>query len=208
MAHDFNNLLTTIRGFGEMLLLDMVPDDRRRHDVQRICRAADRGALLTRQLLAFGRQQAQEPRAVNVNDVVRGMEPLVQRLVGADVRLDVRLSAGLGAVRMDPAQLEHVVVNLILGARDAMPAGGRLTIETTERRISGISRGRPVRPGRYIVLSVGDSGTRPGPGGGRPGGRRIRSGLRRPSGARSCSASSGSTAGSCGCRARRGRARW
>ncbi len=159
VAHDFNNLLTTIRGFGEMLLLDMVPDDRRRHDVQRICRAADCGALLTRQLLAFGGHQAQEPRAVNVNDVVRGMEPLVQRLVGADVRLDVRLSAGLGMVRMDPAQLEHVVVNLVLGARDAMSAGGRLTIETTERRISGISRGRPVRPGRYIVLTVGDSGT-------------------------------------------------
>jgi two-component system cell cycle sensor histidine kinase/response regulator CckA len=159
VAHDFNNLLTTIRGFGEMLLLDMVPDDRRRHDVQRICRAADRGALLTRQLLAFGRQQALDPRAIDINDVVRGMEPLVQRLVGADVRVDVRLAADLGAVRMDPAQLEHVVVNLILGARDAMPAGGRLTIETTERRISGLSRGRPVRPGRYIVLAVGDSGT-------------------------------------------------
>jgi two-component system, cell cycle sensor histidine kinase and response regulator CckA len=159
VAHDFNNLLTTIRGFGEMLLLDMVPDDRRRSDVERICQAADRGALLTRQLLAFGRQQAQDPRPININDVVRGMEPLVQRLVGADVRLDVRLAAGLGAVRMDPAQLEHVVVNLILGARDAMPAGGRLTIETTERRISGLTRGRPVRPGRYIVLAVGDSGT-------------------------------------------------
>jgi two-component system cell cycle sensor histidine kinase/response regulator CckA len=158
VAHDFNNLLTTIRGFGEMLLLDMVPDDRRRSDVQRICRAADRGALLTRQLLAFGRQQAQDPRPININDVVRGMEPLVQQLVGADVRLDVRLSPGLGAVRMDPAQLEHVVVNLILGARDAMPAGGRLTIETSERRISGLARGRPVRPGRYVVLTVGDSG--------------------------------------------------
>ncbi len=159
VAHDFNNLLTTIRGFGELLLLDMVPDDRRRSDVQRICRAADRGALLTRQLLAFGKQQAQDPRPININEVVRGMEPLVQRLVGADVRLDVRLSPELGAVRMDPAQLEHVVVNLILGARDAMPAGGHLTIETTERRISGLTRGRPVRPGRYVVLTVGDSGT-------------------------------------------------
>lgn len=158
VAHDFNNLLTTIRGFGEMLLLDMVPDDRRRSDVRRICRAADRGALLTRQLLAFGRQQAQDPRPVIINDVVRGMEPLVQQLVGADVRLDVRLAPGLGAVRMDPGQLEHVVVNLILGARDAMPAGGHLTIETSERRISGLTRGRPVRPGRYVVLTVGDSG--------------------------------------------------
>jgi two-component system cell cycle sensor histidine kinase/response regulator CckA len=158
VAHDFNNLLTTIRGFGEMLLLDMVPDDRRRSDVQRICRAADRGALLTRQLLAFGKQQTHDPRAINLNEVVRGMEPLVQQLVGADVRLDVRLSPGLGAVRMDPAQLEHVVMNLILGARDAMPAGGHLTIETSERRISGLTRGRPVRPGRYVVLKVGDSG--------------------------------------------------
>ena len=159
VAHDFNNLLTTIRGFGEMLLLDLVPDDRRRHDVERICQAADRGALLTRQLLSFGRNQAQEPRPVNLNDVVRGMEPLVQRLVGADVQLDVRLAAPLGQVRIDPTQLEHVVVNLMLNARDAMPAGGRLTIETSERRISGLSRGRPVRPGRYVVLAVGDSGS-------------------------------------------------
>ena len=96
---------------------------------------------------------------MNLNEVVRGMEPLVQRLAGADVRLDVRLAAALGQVRIDPAQLEHVVVNLILNARDAMPAGGRLTIETSERRISGLSRGRPVRPGRYVVLAVGDSGT-------------------------------------------------
>ena len=159
VAHDFNNLLTTIRGFGEMLLLDMVPDDRKRHDVQRICQAADRGALLTRQLLSFGRQQAQEPRPVNLNEVVRSMEPLVRRLIGADVELDLRLSSGLGPVRVDPAQIEHVVVNLILGARDAMPAGGRLTIETSERRISGLARGRPVRPGRYVVLTVGDSGS-------------------------------------------------
>jgi two-component system, cell cycle sensor histidine kinase and response regulator CckA len=158
VAHDFNNLLTTIRGFGEMLLLDMVPDDRRRHDVERICQAADRGALLTRQLLSFGRNQAQEPRPVNLNDIIRGMEPLTRRLVGADVELDLRLASNLGQVHIDPAQIEHVVVNLILNARDAMPAGGRLTIETGERRISGLSRGRPVRPGRYVVLEVGDTG--------------------------------------------------
>ena len=161
VAHDFNNLLTTIRGFGEMLLRDLVPDDRHRHDVERICQAADRGALLTRQLLSFGRNQAQAPRPVNLNDVVRGMEPLVQRLAGADVALDIRLATGLGHVRIDPAQLEHVIVNLVLNARDAMPAGGRLTIETAERRISELSSGRPVRPGRYVVLSVGDSGAGP-----------------------------------------------
>ena len=158
VAYDFNNLLTTIRGFGEMLLLDMVPDDRRRHDLQRICQAADRGALLTRQLLAFGRNQAQAPRPVNLNEVVRGIEPLAQRLVGADIQLEVRLGPTIGQVRIDPAQLEHVVVNLLLNARDAMPAGGRLTIQTSERRISGLSRGRPVRPGRYVVLEVSDTG--------------------------------------------------
>jgi len=158
VAHDFNNLLTTIRGFGEMLLLDMVPDDRRRHDVQRICQAADRGALLTRQLLAFGRNQGEAPRAVNLNEVLRGLEPLARRLVGADVQLEVRLASVLGQVRIDPAQLEHVVVNLMLAARDAMPAGGRLTLETGERRISSVSRGRPVRPGRYVVLEVSDTG--------------------------------------------------
>jgi two-component system cell cycle sensor histidine kinase/response regulator CckA len=161
VAHDFNNLLTTIRGFGEMLLLDMVPDDRRRHDVQRICQAADRGALLTRQLLAFGRNHGERPRAVNLNDVLRGLEPLARRLVGADVQLELRLGLELGRVRIDPAQLEHVVVNLMLSARDAMPAGGRLTLETGERRISSISHGRPVRPGRYVVLEVSDTGDGP-----------------------------------------------
>jgi PAS domain S-box-containing protein len=157
VAHDFNNLLTTIRGFGEMLLLDMVPDDRRRHDVQRICQAADRGALLTRQLLTFGRNHGEAPRAVNLNEVVRGLEPLARRLVGADVQLEIRLAPLVGQVRIDPAQLEHVVVNLMLAARDAMPAGGRLTLETGERRISSVSRGRPVRPGRYVVLEVSDT---------------------------------------------------
>ena len=206
VAHDFNNLLTTIRGFGEMLLLDMVPDDRRRSDVQRICRAADRGALLTRQLLAFGKQQAQDPRPSTSTRSCAAWSRWSSSWSGPTSGSTSGSRPGLGAVRMDPAQLEHVVVNLILGARDAMPAGGHLTIETSERRISGLTRGRPVRPGRYVVLTVGDSGDgladeeaprRP----------TVRSALRRRWGAPSCSASSGSTVGSCGCRARRGRGR-
>ena len=158
VAHDFNNLLTTIRGFGEMLLFGLAPGDARRADVERICTAADRGALLTRQLLSFGRNQAQEPRPVDLNEMMREITPLVRRLVGADVTLDIRLAPVLGQVRVDPAQLEHVVVNLILAASDAMPAGGKLTIETAERRISGGTGGQPVRPGRYVVLAIGDSG--------------------------------------------------
>jgi PAS domain S-box-containing protein len=159
VAHDFNNLLTTIRGFSDLLLRDIPAEDTRRKDVEQIRKAADRGALLTRQLLAFGRNQALEPRTIEINSVVSNMEGLVQRLVGADIRLVTELRPGLGEVKVDPGQLEQVLVNLVLNARDAMPAGGTLTIETGERVISGSSRGRSIKPGRYIVLAVSDSGS-------------------------------------------------
>src|SRR5918992_151177 len=159
VAHDFNNLLTTIRGFSDLLLRDIPEEDRRRKDVVQIRKAADRGAVLTRQLLNFGRQQALEPRAIELNSVVTGMQGLIQRLIGADIRLVTELRPGLGEVRIDPAQLEQVLVNLVLNARDAMISGGTLTIETGERQISGSARGRSVRPGRYIVLAVSDTGS-------------------------------------------------
>jgi PAS domain S-box-containing protein len=158
VAHDFNNLLTTIRGFSDLLLRDMPAGEARRKDVEQIRKAADRGAILTRQLLSFGRQQTLEPRSIELNSVVNNMEGLVQRLIGADIRLLTQLRPGLGEVKVDPGQLEQVLVNLILNARDAMPAGGTLTIETGERVISGSSRGRSVKPGRYIVLAVSDTG--------------------------------------------------
>jgi nitrogen-specific signal transduction histidine kinase/CheY-like chemotaxis protein len=159
VAHDFNNILTTVRGFGEMLLRDLDPEDRRRADVDRICTAADRGALLTRQLLSFGRRQTLQPQPTSLNEVLRGMQGFVQRLVGADIRVNVRLIAGAAKVRIDPGQLEQLVVNLILNARDAMPSGGLLTIETSERQISRVGRGRHVRPGRYVVLAISDTGS-------------------------------------------------
>lgn len=158
VAHDFNNLLTTIRGFSDLLLRDLPEEHVRRKDVEQIRKAADRGALLTRQLLTFGRPQALQPRPLELNTVVTNMEGLLQRLVGADIRLVTRLRPGLGEVKMDPAQLEQVLVNLVLNARDAMPAGGTLTIETGERQISGSTRGRSVKPGRYLVLAVSDTG--------------------------------------------------
>jgi len=158
VAHDFNNVLTTVRGFGEMLLRDLDPGDRRRADVDRICKAADRGALLTRQLLSFGRRQDLQPRPTSLNELLRGMQGLVQRLVGADIRVTTRLISGAAKVRIDPGQLEQLVVNLILNARDAMPSGGALTIETSERQISRAGRGRHVRPGRYVVLAISDTG--------------------------------------------------
>jgi hypothetical protein len=159
VAHDFNNLLTTIRGFSDMLLRDLPDEHVRRKDVEQISKAAELGAQLTRQLLTFGRQPAIQPRSLELNGVVTSMEGLLQRLVGADIQLVTRLRPGLGDVRMDPGQLEQVLVNLVLNARDAMPAGGTLTIETGERQISGSTRGRSVKPGRYLVLAVSDTGS-------------------------------------------------
>lgn len=159
VAHDFNNLLTTIRGFSDLLLRDLPEEHPRRKDVEQIRKAADRGAQLTRQLLTFGGQPALQPRPLELNSVVTNMEGLLHRLVGADIQLVTRLRPGLGEVKMDPAQLEQVLVNLVLNARDAMPAGGTLTIETGERQITGSTPGRSVKPGRYLVLAVSDSGS-------------------------------------------------
>jgi two-component system cell cycle sensor histidine kinase/response regulator CckA len=159
VAHDFNNLLTTIRGFSDMLLRDLPEEHVRRKDVEQIRKAADRGAQLTRQLLMFGGQPSLQPRSLELNSVVTNMEGLLRRLVGADIQLVTRLRPGLGEVKMDPGQLEQVLVNLVLNARDAMPAGGTLTIETGERQISGSTRVRSVKPGRYLVLAVSDSGS-------------------------------------------------
>ena len=159
VAHDFNNLLTTINGFSELLLRDLGEDHPRRKDVEQIRKAAERGAQLTRQLLSFGTPPTLQPRALDLNTVVANMEGLLQRLIGADIRLTTRLRPGLGEVKMDPGQVEQILVNLVLNARDAMPAGGTLTIETGERQISGSTRVRSVKPGRYLVLAVSDTGS-------------------------------------------------
>jgi two-component system cell cycle sensor histidine kinase/response regulator CckA len=159
VAHDFNNLLTTIRGFSDILLRALPEEHLHRRDVEQIRKAADRGAQLTRQLLTFGGQPTLQPRSLELNSVVTSMEGLLRRLVEADIQLVTRLRPGLGEVKMDPGQLEQILVNLVLNARDAMPAGGTLTIETGERQISGSTRGRSVKPGRYLVLAVSDSGS-------------------------------------------------
>jgi two-component system, cell cycle sensor histidine kinase and response regulator CckA len=159
VAHDFNNLLTTIRGFSDLLLRDLPAGDRKRKDVDQIRKAAERGSLLTRQLLSFGLQQTLEARPIELNSVVANMEELIQRLIGADIRLVTELRPGLSQVNMDPGQLEQVLVNLVLNARDAMISGGTLTIETGERQISESSRGRSIKPGWYVVLAVSDTGS-------------------------------------------------
>jgi PAS domain S-box-containing protein len=158
IAHDFNNILTTIRGFGEILCRDLPPDDPRRADAEQIRKAADRGALLTGQLLAFGQRRTPQPRVVDLNQVLRSMEGLVRRLLGADIQVELRLLPQAARLRIDPGHLDQLVVNLILNAREAMPKGGSLTIETGERQIPDGTRNRRLRPGAYILLAIHDSG--------------------------------------------------
>ena len=158
VAHDFNNILTTIRGFGDILHHQLAEDDPRRADADQIRKAADRGVLLTGQLLAFGQQQAPQPRLLDLHAVVASMEGLIRRLLGADIRLDLRLFPGPAMLRMDPGHLDQLLVNIILNARDEMPQGGTLTIETAERQIGAGARARRVRPGPYVLLAIRDTG--------------------------------------------------
>ena len=158
VAHDFNNILTTIRGFGEILFRQMAEDDPRRSEADQIRKAADRGVLLTGQLLTFGQRQVPNPRRLDLHQVLHSMEGLIRRLLGADIQLDLRLLPGATTVRMDPGHLDQLLVNIILNARDAMPQGGILTVETAERQIGAGARSRRVRPGPYVLLAIRDTG--------------------------------------------------
>src|SRR2546425_258429 len=135
VAHDFNNVLTAIGGYAELVREDLPGEDPRRHDVEEILRATERAATLTRQLLAFSRRQVLAPRVLDLNGVVAGIDNMLRRLIGADVALKTALAPDLGAVRADPGQLEQVIMNLIVNARDAMPRGGKLTIETANAEL-------------------------------------------------------------------------
>lgn len=160
VAHDFNNLLTAISGYGEFVVNNMSADDVRRPDMQEILDAADRAASLTRQLLAFSRRQVLAPRVINPNGVVSGMEKMLRRIIGSDIEMKVTLRPETGSVRVDPSQLEQVVLNLAVNARDAMPHGGVVAIETAPAMFDEpISEFGIVLPaGRYVMLSVGDTG--------------------------------------------------
>jgi signal transduction histidine kinase/ActR/RegA family two-component response regulator len=160
IAHDFNNIVQAIGGYSELLQESLGADDPRRHTVDEILRAGDRAAALTRQLLAFSRQQVMQPRVLDLNDVVGTVESLLRRLIGEDVTLVATLSPELWAVRADPTQLEQVLMNLVVNARDAMPAGGTITIETDNATLdpSAGSDAFSVTRGPYVRLSVTDTG--------------------------------------------------
>jgi len=160
VAHDFNNLLSVVAGRSQLLLLHLAPHDPNRRDVELIQKSAERAAKLTRQLLAFSRKQVLAPKVVDLSAVVTAVEPFLRRLLGEDIELAVSSHEGLGRVRADPGQIEQVVLNLAINARDAMPRGGRLTIETTNVELDETyARHRAeVRPGPHVMLAVTDTG--------------------------------------------------
>jgi two-component system, cell cycle sensor histidine kinase and response regulator CckA len=161
IAHDFNNLLTAILGYSEMILSDVESQGLLlREDVGEIKRAAERAAALTRQILAFSRRQALKPVVVSLNEVLVGMEPLLRRTLGEDVDLVTLLQSDLGQTEVDVHQFEQVLLNLAVNARDAMPAGGQLTLETADVELDGeyCRTHAGVEPGRYVMLLVSDTG--------------------------------------------------
>src|SRR5262249_9987372 len=160
VAHDFNNLLTVITGRTELLLLRLPADDPRRRDVELVRKTADRAAALTQQLLAFSRKQMLQPRVLDLNGVVAGMAQMLKPLIGETIELVTALDPVLGRVKADPAQIEQIILNLAVNARDAMPQGGRLTIETANIALdAAFAEAHPgAGTGPHTMLSVRDTG--------------------------------------------------
>ena len=160
IAHDFNNLLTAIIGYTELVLHGLDPKDDRRADAEEIGRAAMRAADLTRQMLAFSRRQVLQLKIIDLNKALSKVEPMLRRMIGEDIILTVNGRATSAYVRVDPGQVEQVVMNLVVNARDAMPRGGRLSVETADALLdeSAAAEVPDARPGDYVMLSVSDTG--------------------------------------------------
>lgn len=161
IAHDFNNLLMVIRGHTELLLERLKADAWEHRKIEQIQKAADRAAALTHQLLAFSRMQVLQPKPIALNAVVADMAKMLQRLIGENIELSIRPNENLGRVKADPGQIEQVILNLAVNARDAMPRGGKLIIETSNAELDeAYARLHPpLAPGRYVMLAVSDTGT-------------------------------------------------
>ncbi|MDP3910645.1 MAG: PAS domain S-box protein [Gemmatimonadales bacterium] len=161
IAHDFNNLLTAILGNTQLLLRDLPPGDAKRGDVEEIRRASERAASLTRQLLAYSRRQMLQPEVLDLNVVVTDLDRMLRRLIGEHIQLATIPAPALGRVRADPNQIEQVLVNLAVNARDAMPHGGKLTIETADADLDAAWAAEHLgaHPGAYVMVAVTDTGT-------------------------------------------------
>jgi signal transduction histidine kinase/FixJ family two-component response regulator len=160
VAHDFNNVLSVVIGYADLLLEEEPLSDAGRAKVRGILQSARHAAALTGQLLAFGRQQVLEPRIVDLNEILRGMADMLRRLIGQHVELELHLASALGSVRVDPAKIQQVVMNLVLNARDAMPRGGRVTIRTANERPSPPSSAPPEAPAPsgFAMIEIADTG--------------------------------------------------
>jgi two-component system cell cycle sensor histidine kinase/response regulator CckA len=161
VAHDFNNLLTVIMGYSQILTDGLPPATRLSDATVQIRSAADRAAGITRQLLAFSRKQVLSPRVVDLNDIVMNLDTMLRRLIGEDIEVLTVPGRDLGTVKADPGQIEQVLMNLALNARDAMPNGGKLTLETENMQLDAdyAREHPPLQPGRYVMLAVSDTGT-------------------------------------------------
>ncbi len=161
VAHDFNNLLSVILSYAGLLLGDMTPGDPAMADLEEIRKAGERAADLTRQLLAFSRQQVMQPRLIDMNHVVSGLEKMLRRLLGEDIDFSLLTAHHVGKIHADPGQVGQVIMNLVVNARDAMPRGGKLSIETADVTLDAgyAAQHVDVAPGDYVMLAVTDSGT-------------------------------------------------
>jgi len=160
VAHDFNNLLMTIKGCSELLLNAFDRRDPRREEVEEILKAGERATSLTRQLLAFGRRQVLQPQVLDLNSLVINMDKMLRRLIGEDIQLVTVLDQELWSVKVDPGMIEQVIMNLAVNSRDAMPNGGKLTIETANiiHDENYASRHISMKPGYYVMVAVSDNG--------------------------------------------------
>ena len=160
VAHDFNNMLTVIAGYNRMILDELSTVDPLRGYAEEILKAADRAAALTNQLLAFSRRQIMQPRIINLNAVIGQTENMLRRLIGEDIQLVMSLGADTGNIRTDPHHVEQAIVNLAVNARDAMPAGGRIIIETSNVQIDETyaKTHMGVKPGEFVMIAVSDTG--------------------------------------------------
>ncbi|HEX3877672.1 MAG TPA: ATP-binding protein [Bryobacteraceae bacterium] len=161
VAHDFNNLLTIINGYSQLMLNNLPKNDPNRHFAEQIMKAGDRAAGLTNQLLAFSRRQVMQPKVLDLNHLVTGLSAMLRRLIGEDIDLRLTLRDDVGRVNADPGQIEQVLMNLVVNARDAMPRGGSLTVETANVALDDHYAGRhiTIKPGPYVLLAVSDTGT-------------------------------------------------
>jgi signal transduction histidine kinase/ActR/RegA family two-component response regulator len=160
VAHDFNNLLAAILGHGELMLSDLPPDHPLRRNAEEIQKAGVRGAMLTRQLLAFSRKEVLAPGVIDLNAVMLALDELLNRLIGEDIELVTVPAMAPVRTRADRGQMEQIMMNLAINARDAMPTGGRLTIEITSAELDDVyaRQHARVKPGRYAVIAVSDTG--------------------------------------------------